>query len=78
MSQWPRCSAWLPLSSERETVTLRWVQSSKSPARVTRFEAARANLQETLDLFMETASPEEIAERFHPEVYVTGLHVAFG
>lgn len=41
-------------------------------------EEARANLQEALDLFMETASPEEIQERFHPEVYVIGLDVAFG
>lgn len=41
-------------------------------------EKARANLQEALDLFMETAPPEEVAERFHSEVYVTGLEVAFG
>lgn len=41
-------------------------------------EEARANLQEALDLFMETASPEEIQECFHPELYVTGLDVAFG
>jgi len=41
-------------------------------------EEARANLKEALDLFMETASPDEIAERFHSEVYVTGLEVAFG
>jgi predicted RNase H-like HicB family nuclease len=41
-------------------------------------EEARSNLKEALDLFMETASPEEVAERFHSEVYVTGLDVAFG
>jgi predicted RNase H-like HicB family nuclease len=41
-------------------------------------EEARSNLQEALALFMETASPDEIAERFHTEVYVTGLDVAFG
>lgn len=41
-------------------------------------EEARANLQEALDVFVETASPEEIAERFHSEVYVTALEVAFG
>lgn len=41
-------------------------------------EEAPSNLQGALDLFMETASPEEIAERFHSEVYVTGLDVAFG
>jgi predicted RNase H-like HicB family nuclease len=41
-------------------------------------EEARNNLQEALALFMETASRDEIAERFHSEVYVTGLDVAFG
>ena len=41
-------------------------------------EEARRNLEEALALFMETASPEEIAERFHSEVYVTGLDVAIG
>jgi predicted RNase H-like HicB family nuclease len=41
-------------------------------------EEARANLQEALALFMETASPEELAERFHSEVYVTGLDVVIG
>lgn len=41
-------------------------------------EEARSNLKEALDLFLETASPEEVAERFHSEVYVTGLDVAFG
>ncbi|MEX2459452.1 MAG: type II toxin-antitoxin system HicB family antitoxin [Actinomycetota bacterium] len=41
-------------------------------------EQARANLQEALALFMETASPEEIEERFHSEVYVTGLDVVLG
>lgn len=41
-------------------------------------EEARNNLLEALELFMETASPEEIAERFHSEVYVTGLDIAFG
>jgi len=41
-------------------------------------EEARRNLEEALALFMETASPEEIAERFHSEVYVTGLDVILG
>jgi predicted RNase H-like HicB family nuclease len=41
-------------------------------------EEARANLQEAVDLFLETASPEEIAQRFHREVYVTQLDVAIG
>lgn len=41
-------------------------------------EEARANLQEALDLFFETAGPEEIADRFHREVYITQLDVAVG
>ena len=41
-------------------------------------EAARNNLQEALTLFFETASPKEIAERFHTEVYVTALDIAVG
>jgi predicted RNase H-like HicB family nuclease len=40
-------------------------------------EEARNNLQEALALFMESASPEEVSERFHSEVYVTGLDVVF-
>lgn len=34
-------------------------------------EEARANLAEALELFFETASPEEIGERPHQEDYVT-------
>jgi predicted RNase H-like HicB family nuclease len=34
-------------------------------------DEARKNLQEALELFFETASPEEIKERLHHEVYVT-------
>ena len=34
-------------------------------------EQARENLQEALELFFETASPEEIKQRLHGEVYVT-------
>ena len=41
-------------------------------------EHARANLQEALELFFETASEAEIAERLHGEVYVTTLEVAVG
>ena len=41
-------------------------------------EQAKANLEEALALFIETASAEEIEERFHPEVYVTGLDLALG
>ncbi len=41
-------------------------------------DEARANLHEALELFFETASPEEIKERVHSEVYVTQLKVAVG
>jgi predicted RNase H-like HicB family nuclease len=39
---------------------------------------ARANLIEAVALFLESASPTEIAERFHPEVYVTSLDIPLG
>jgi predicted RNase H-like HicB family nuclease len=41
-------------------------------------EEARANLTEAVQLLLETASPEEIAERLHGETYVTRLEVAIG
>jgi len=41
-------------------------------------EQARENLQEALELFFETASPEEVAQRLHGEVYVTQIEVAVG
>jgi predicted RNase H-like HicB family nuclease len=41
-------------------------------------EQARTNLQEALELFFECASPEEIKQRLHGEVYVTQLEVAVG
>lgn len=39
---------------------------------------ARANLQEALELFFETASEAEIDRRFRSEVYVTRVEVAVG
>jgi predicted RNase H-like HicB family nuclease len=39
-------------------------------------EAARENLREALELFFETASPEEIRQRLHEEIYVTRVEVA--
>lgn len=39
---------------------------------------ARENLREAVELFFETASPQEIQERLHDEVYVTSLQVAVG
>ena len=39
-------------------------------------EEARANLREAVELFFESASPQEISERLHGEVYVTHLEVS--
>ena len=39
---------------------------------------ARANLQEAITLFLETASAEEIEGRRRSEVYVTQVEVAVG
>lgn len=41
-------------------------------------EEARANLQEALELFFESASPEEVQQRLHAEVFVTQVEVAVG
>jgi predicted RNase H-like HicB family nuclease len=41
-------------------------------------EEARRNLQEALELFFETASPEEVQERLRSEAYVTRLEVSVG
>ncbi len=41
-------------------------------------EDAHKNLREALELFFETASPHEVQKRFHGEVYVTQVEVAFG
>ncbi len=41
-------------------------------------EEARENLREALELFFEAASPEEIQERLHEEVYITRVEVAVG
>jgi predicted RNase H-like HicB family nuclease len=41
-------------------------------------EQARDNLKEALELFFEDASPTEIQERLHTEVFVTRLEVAVG
>jgi predicted RNase H-like HicB family nuclease len=41
-------------------------------------EDARENLREALELFFETASPKEIRQRLHEEVYVTRVEVAVG
>lgn len=41
-------------------------------------EQARDNLREALELFFETASPEEIKQRLHDEVFVTQVEVNLG
>ncbi len=37
---------------------------------------ARANLREAIELFLETASPDEIRNRLKSEVYITQIDVA--
>lgn len=41
-------------------------------------ECARKNLQEAVELFLETASPSEIEQRQHSEIFVTRLEVEVG
>ena len=41
-------------------------------------ESARNNLQEAVELFLETADPGEIKQRRHSEVFVTRLEVEVG
>ena len=41
-------------------------------------EAARDNLREALELFLECASPAEVLERLGEDVFVTQVEVACG
>ena len=41
-------------------------------------DQARANLQEALELFLESASEREVEQRLRSEVYVTQLEVGVG
>lgn len=41
-------------------------------------QEARENLREALELFFETASPAEIQQRLHDEIYITRLEIAIG
>jgi predicted RNase H-like HicB family nuclease len=41
-------------------------------------EEARRMLTEAVELFMESASQEEVKERLHTEVYVSSLEVRVG
>lgn len=40
------------------------------------FEEARANIQEAIELYLETLSPDEIAERLSHEVITSSLEIA--
>jgi predicted RNase H-like HicB family nuclease len=42
----------------------------------TTIEEARDNLKEAVELFLETASEQEVTERLHDEVLVTRLDIA--
>lgn len=41
-------------------------------------DEARRNLQEAVELFFESASPEEIKQRHHDDVYITRIEVTVG
>ncbi len=41
-------------------------------------EEARNNLREAIELFFETAAPNEIKTRLHNEVYVTQVEISIG
>lgn len=41
-------------------------------------EEARRNLVEALELFFETATPPEVQERMHGEVYISSIEVCVG
>lgn len=41
-------------------------------------EQTRENLREALELFFESASPEEVKQRLHEEVYITQVEVVIG
>jgi predicted RNase H-like HicB family nuclease len=41
-------------------------------------EEARAMLSEAVGLFLETASPEEVRDRLHAEVYIGSFEVTVG
>lgn len=41
-------------------------------------EEARANLREAVELFFETAHPNEITERLNKEIYISPLEIGVG
>ncbi len=40
-------------------------------------ESAMANLREAVELFLECASPQELQQRMHSEVFVTRFEAAY-
>lgn len=55
-----------------------FAQNLMLPARVGLVEEARDNLGEAVELFLESASDEEVSERLSTEVFVTSIEVALG
>lgn len=41
-------------------------------------QEAKANLKEAIELFFECASPDEIRQRLHDEIFITNVEVAVG
>jgi predicted RNase H-like HicB family nuclease len=41
-------------------------------------EEAKSNLQEAVELFLESASETEVTERLHSEIFITRIDVAIG
>ncbi len=41
-------------------------------------EEAKANLKEAVELFLETASEQEVRERLYSETYISSFEVAVG
>jgi len=41
-------------------------------------EEARRNLKEAVELFFETAHPDEVAQRLNSEIYIAPLEVVVG
>jgi predicted RNase H-like HicB family nuclease len=41
-------------------------------------EEARSNLKEAVELFFETAHPDEVAQRLNSEIYIAPLEVVVG
>jgi len=40
-------------------------------------EKATANLKEAVELFLESAPPEELERRIHPQVFITRFEAAY-